>query len=97
VLVQVKNKRKRSMQVRPLGVEQTSRIGLSDLVTSGVKCGAHGGKNSEMKSWTISWLSLKTKVKTELHGSRVMGGEWRRLYRVRGVSNGSPKHHWFLG
>jgi hypothetical protein len=28
--------------------------------------------NSKMKSWTTSWLSLKTKVVPGLHGSRVM-------------------------
>jgi hypothetical protein len=41
-------------------------------VASGVKCGPHGGMNSKMKSWTVSWLSLKTKVEPGLHGSRVM-------------------------
>jgi hypothetical protein len=28
-----------------------------------------------MKSWTVSWLSLKTKVEPGLRGSRVMSGE----------------------
>jgi hypothetical protein len=23
-----------------------------------------------------------------------MSGDWRRLYRVRGVSGGSPENHW---
>jgi hypothetical protein len=50
VLVQVKNKRERSLVVRPPGVEKTSRLCLRDPVASGVKCGPHGGKNSEMKS-----------------------------------------------
>jgi hypothetical protein len=50
--------------------------------------------NSKMKSWTVFWLSLKTKVEPELHGSRVMSGDWRRLHRVRGVSSGSPENHW---
>jgi hypothetical protein len=63
-------------------------------VASGVKCEPHGGMNSEMKSWTISWLSLKTKVEPGLRGSRVMSGDWRRLHRVRGVSSGSPENHW---
>jgi hypothetical protein len=36
--------------------------------------------NSKMKSWTVSWLSLKTK-------------DWRRLHQVRGVSCGSPENH----
>jgi hypothetical protein len=56
VLVQVKNKRERSLSVRPLGVEETSRLGLRDPVASGVKCLPHGGKNGKMKSWTVSWL-----------------------------------------
>jgi hypothetical protein len=33
-----------------------------DPVVSGVKFGPHGGMNNKMKSWTDSWLSLKTKV-----------------------------------
>jgi hypothetical protein len=93
VLVQVKNKRERLLPVRPLGVEKTSRLRSRDPVASGVKCGPHGGKNDKMKSWTISWLSLKTKVEPGLHGSRVMSGDWRRLHRVRGVSSGSPENH----
>jgi hypothetical protein len=47
-----------------------------------------------MKSWTFSWLSLKTKVETGLRGSRVMSGDWQRLHRVRGVSGGSLENHW---
>jgi hypothetical protein len=35
--VQAKNKRKRSLPVRPPSVEKTSRLGLRDLVSSGVK------------------------------------------------------------
>jgi hypothetical protein len=50
LLVQVKNKHERSLPVRPLGVEKTSRLGSRDPVASGVKCGPHGGKNSKMKS-----------------------------------------------
>jgi hypothetical protein len=50
--------------------------------------------NSKMKSWTVSWLSLKTKVKSGLRGSRVMSGDWRRLHQVRGDSGGSPENHW---
>jgi hypothetical protein len=94
VLVQVKNKRKRSLLVRPLGVEKTSRLGSRDPMASGVECGPHGGKNNETKSWTVSLLSLKTKVKPGLCGSRVMSGDWQRLHRVRGVSSGSPENHW---
>jgi hypothetical protein len=94
VLVQVKNKCERSLSVRPPGVEKTSRFRSRDLVASGVKCGPHCGKNSKMKSWTVSWLSLKTKVESGLCGSQVMSGDWRRLHRVRGVSSGSPENHW---
>jgi hypothetical protein len=63
-------------------------------VASGVKCGPHGGKNDKMKSWTVSWLSLKTKVELEMRGSQVMSGDWRRLHQVRGVSGGSQENHW---
>jgi hypothetical protein len=76
-------------------VEKTSRLRSRDPVASGVKCGPHGGKNSKMKSWTVSWLSLKTKVEPGLRGSRVMSGDWRRLHRVREVSSGSPENHMF--
>jgi hypothetical protein len=69
VLVQVKNKCERSLPVRPPGVEKTSRLRSRDPVDSGVKCGSHGGKNGRMKSWTVSWLSLKTKVGSGLRGS----------------------------
>jgi hypothetical protein len=62
-------------------------------VASGVKCGPHGGMNSKVKSWTISWLSLKTKVEPGRRGSRVMSGDWRRLHRVREVSSGSLENH----
>jgi hypothetical protein len=77
-------------------VEKISRLRSRDPVASGVKCGPHGGKNDKMKSWIVSWLSLKTKVEPGLRGSRVMSGDWRRLYRVRGVSSGSPENHWVL-
>jgi hypothetical protein len=50
----VKNKRERSLPVRPLSVVKTNRLGSKDLVASGVKCGPHGGKNDKMKLWTIS-------------------------------------------
>jgi hypothetical protein len=50
-------------------VEKTSRLGSRDPVAREDKCGPHGGKNSGTKSWTVSWLSLKTKVEPELHGS----------------------------
>ena len=94
MLVQMKNKHERSLPVRPLGVEKTNRLGSRDPVASGVKCGPHGGKNGKMKSWKVSWLSLKTKVEPGLRGSRVMSGDWQRLHQVRGVSGGSPENHW---
>jgi hypothetical protein len=94
VLVQVKNKCEGSSPVRPPGVEKTSRLRSRDPVASVVKCGLHGGMNSKMKSWTVSWLSLKTKVEPGLRGSRVMSGDRRRLHRIRGVSGGSPENHW---
>jgi hypothetical protein len=79
--------------VRPLGLEKTSRLGSRDPIASGVKCGPHGGKNDKMKSWTVSWLSLKTRVEPGLRGGRVMSDDWRRLHRVHGVSGGSPENH----
>jgi hypothetical protein len=33
---------------------ETSRLGLSNPVASGVKCGRHGGKKSKTKSWTAA-------------------------------------------
>jgi hypothetical protein len=93
VLVQVKNKRERSLPVRPPGVEKISRLGLRDPVASGVKCGPHGGKNSRMSQWTVSWLSHKTKVEPGLCGSQVMSGDWWKLHQVRGVCGGSPENH----
>jgi hypothetical protein len=78
--VQVKNKSERSLSLRPPGVEKTSRLSSRDPVASGVKCGPYGGKNGKMKSWTVSWLSLKTKVEPGLRGSQVMNGDWRRLH-----------------
>jgi hypothetical protein len=53
----------------PPGVEKTSRLRSRDPVASGVKCEPHGGKNGKMKSWTVSWLSLKTKVEPGLRGN----------------------------
>jgi hypothetical protein len=74
-------------------VEKTSRLGSRDSVASGVKCGPHGGKNRKLKSRTVSWLSLKTKVESGLCGSRVMSGDWRRQHQVHRVCCGSPKNH----
>jgi hypothetical protein len=45
----------RSLPVRPPGVEKTSRLRSRDPVASGAKCGPHGGMNSKMKLWTVSW------------------------------------------
>jgi hypothetical protein len=92
VLVQVKNKRERSLPVRPPGVEKTSRLRSRDPVASGVKCEPHGVKNGKMKLRTVSWLSHKTKVEPGLRGSQVMTGDWRSLHQVRGVCGGSPKN-----
>jgi hypothetical protein len=75
-------------------VERTSRLRSRDPVANAVKCEPHSDKNGKMKSWMVSWLSLKTKVKPGLRGSRVMSGDWRRLHQVRGVSSGSPENHW---
>jgi hypothetical protein len=94
VLVQVKSNRERSLPVRPPGVEKTSRFHSRDPVAYGVKCGPHDGVNSKMKSWTVSWYSLKTKDEPGLRGSQVMSGYWRRLHRVCGVFSGSPENHW---
>jgi hypothetical protein len=80
MLVQVKNKCERSLSVRSPGVEKPSRLRSRDPVASRVKCGTHGGKNDTMKSLTVSWLSLQTKVEPGLLGSRVMSGDWRRLH-----------------
>jgi hypothetical protein len=41
---------RKSLPMRPPGVEKTSRLRSRDPVASGVKCGPHGGKNSKMKS-----------------------------------------------
>jgi hypothetical protein len=93
VLVQVKNNHEKSLQVRPSGVEKTSRLGSRDPMASGVKYEPHGGKNGKMKSRTVSWLSYKTNVKPGLRGSQVMSGDWRRQHQVRGVCGGSPENH----
>jgi hypothetical protein len=69
VLVQLKIRSETSLPVRPPGVEKTSRLRSRDPVASGVKCGPHGGKNDNMKSWIVFWLSLKTKVESGLRGS----------------------------
>jgi hypothetical protein len=50
----VKNKRERSLLVRPPCVQKKSRLGSRDPVASRVKCGPDGGKNGKIKSWTVS-------------------------------------------
>jgi hypothetical protein len=80
VLVQVKYKRERSWPVRPPSVEKTSRLGSRDPVGYGIKCELHVVKNNKMKSWTVSYLNLKTKVELDLCESRVMSGDWRSLH-----------------
>jgi hypothetical protein len=79
--------------VRHPAVEKTSRLSSKDPVASGVKSGPHGGLNGKMKSWTVCWLSLKTKIEPGQRGSQVMSCDWWRLHRVRGVSSGSPENH----
>jgi hypothetical protein len=78
VLVQVQNKREKTLPVRLPGVENTSRLGRGTLMASGVKCGPHGGKNGKMKSGTFSWLSLKNKVELvrTMCGSRTGDGRF---------------------
>jgi hypothetical protein len=93
VLVQVENKHERSSPVRPPDLEKTTRLSSRDPVASGVKYGPHDGKNGRTKSWTVSWLSLKTKVEPGLRGSRVMSDDWRKQHRVHRVCSGSPQNH----
>jgi hypothetical protein len=78
-------------------MEKTSRLGSRDPVASGVKCVPHGGKNSETKSWTISWLSLKIKVETGLRGSRVMSGDWQSYTEFAGFAVVHQKTTGLLG
>jgi hypothetical protein len=63
-------------------------------VASGINCGPHGGKNSKTKSWTISWLSFKTKVELGPRGGQVMSGDWLENTPSLRVSSGSPQNHW---
>jgi hypothetical protein len=41
-------------QARKVVAGEASRLRSRDPVASRVKCGPHGGKNSKMKSWTVS-------------------------------------------
>jgi hypothetical protein len=63
-------------------------------VTSEVKCGPHGGKNSKMKSVDGFLVEPQNQGRAALRGSQVMSCDWRRLHQVRGVYGGSPKNHW---
>jgi hypothetical protein len=38
---------------RPPGDGETSRLGSTDPVDGGTRCGPHGGETSKTKSWTI--------------------------------------------
>jgi hypothetical protein len=77
------------------GEEQARKVVTGEASRCGeYKCGPHGGKDGKMKSWTVSWLSLKTKVELGLRGSRAMSGDWRRLHQFCGVCSGSPENHW---
>jgi hypothetical protein len=46
------------------GMERQIRSARWTRWLDGIKCGPHGGKKSMMKSGTVSWLSLKTKVES---------------------------------
>jgi hypothetical protein len=74
VLVQVKNKRERSLPVRRPGVEKTSRLRSKDPVASGVKCGPHGGKNSKMKSVDGFLVELENQVSGTAQGAPLNNG-----------------------
>jgi hypothetical protein len=53
--------------------------------------------NNKMKSWTVSWLSLKTKVDPGLRGSRVMRGDCRGYTEFAGFPMVHQKTTGFLG
>jgi hypothetical protein len=78
-------------------VEKTSRLRSRDPVASGVKCRLHGGKNSKMKSWTVSWLSLKPRLSRDYVGaeSRVVIG--RGYTKFAGFPLVHQKNTGFLG
>jgi hypothetical protein len=52
VLVQVKNKRERSMPEWPPRSGETSRLGSRDPVADGIKCGPYGARTSRA-TWTV--------------------------------------------
>jgi hypothetical protein len=66
-------------QWAPPGVGQTNMLVSRDLVTSGIKCRPHGGKNSKTKSCTVLWLNLKAKIEPGRRGGQVMSGDWREV------------------
>jgi hypothetical protein len=70
VLVQVKNKCKRSLPVRYPSLEKTSRLGSRDPMASGVKYVPHGGKNDKNELRKVSWLSHQTRVEPGLCGAK---------------------------
>jgi hypothetical protein len=61
---------------------------------AGSSAGRMVARTARWSRWTVSWLSLKTKVEPGLRGSQVMSGDWRSLHQVRGVCSGSPENHW---
>jgi hypothetical protein len=93
VLVQVKNKRERSLLVRPLDVEKTSRLRSRDPVASGVKCGLHGGKNGKMKSVDGFLVEPQNQGRAGTSWEPSYSGDWQRLHQVRGVCSGSTQNH----
>jgi hypothetical protein len=63
-------------------VDKISRLRSRDPVASGVKCGPHGGNNSKMKSWTVSWFSLKPRSSRDYVGAEslvVIGGGYTKF------------------
>jgi hypothetical protein len=56
-------------QARNIVAGEASRLRSRDPVASGVKCGPHGGMNNKMKSWTVSWLSLKPRSSRDYVGA----------------------------
>jgi hypothetical protein len=93
VLVQVKNKRERSLPVRPPGVEKTSRLCSRDPVASGVKCGPHGGKASKMKSVDGFLVEPQNQGRVGTSWEPSHECDWRRPHQVRGVCGGSLENH----